>query len=323
VPRGDSPHDKLIKEAFGSPEAMRGLLASILPDPLVRQLDLATLAPVPGSFLDEELSSSYSDLLFAVSLSSRSALVYVLVEHKSRSDRWVLLQLLRYIVRIWDRFLRDHPRADRLPPIVPVVVCHDPSGWSAPHRFGDLLDPLASDLPDLARLTPHFEAVIDDLNQSTDAELLQRAMGAFATLGAIFLRDARTPGRVLPMIHNVARLLTDLLHTPDGPRAVTLLLRYLSHVADTDVTDLTHVLQRTVPEANELIMTIAEQLRQQGLQQGLQQGRLATLRKQLEQRFGRLDRGVVARLEAADDAALDRLTERVLTAASLDEAFAE
>jgi len=335
VARLDSPHDKLVKEAFGSTEAMRGLLSSILPEAIVSRLDLATLAPMPGSFIDEELASSYSDLLFSVFLASRPALVYVLIEHKSKSDRWVLLQLLRYGVRVWDRFLRDHPRAERLPPIVPIVVCHDPMGWSAPRCLSDLLDPAASEVPELARLTPHFEAVVDDLNLATDAQLSARAMGLFATLAAIFLRDARSPDRVVPMIDRVASLLGELFRAPDGPRAVAVLLRYLSLVADADVGQITQVIQRTVPEAEELIMTIAEQLeqrglqqglqqgRQEGLQQGLQEGRLAILRRLLELRFGKLDTELAARLDAADAQALDRFTERVLTAATIDKVFAE
>jgi predicted transposase YdaD len=73
-------------------------------------------------------------------------------------------------------------------------------------------------------------------------------------------------------------------------------------------------------------MTVAEQLRQQGerrgLQQGLQRGRVQTLRRQLELRFGALDESVLERLENADEQALDRYVERVLTASSLDEVFA-
>jgi len=74
-------------------------------------------------------------------------------------------------------------------------------------------------------------------------------------------------------------------------------------------------------------MTIAERLRlkgvEQGIQQGIQQGRLATLRRQLELRFGTLDAELAAHLDAADAAALDRLTERVVTAATIDAVFAE
>jgi len=325
--RPDSPHDKLFQEAFGSIEAMRGLLRSILPEAILSRLDLATLAPQPGSFVDEELARSYSDLLFSASLAGRPALVYVLIEHKSKSERWVLVQISRLRDRVWDRFVRDHPDAEHLPAIIPIVVCHDPKGWSAPRRFADLIDPSPSEVPELARLTPDFEPIVDDLNLATDEQLLARAMGLFATLVAIFLRDARTPGRVLPMLDRVASLLGELYRAPDGRRAVAMLLRYLSLVADDDEDDIARVIQPAVPEAEDLIMTMAERWEQRGvqrgIQQGVQQGRLSMLRKQLELRFGPLDAAVVARLEAGDEQLLDRCAERVLTATSIDEVFAE
>ena len=66
-------------------------------------------------------------------------------------------------------------------------------------------------------------------------------------------------------------------------------------------------------------MTIAGQLRQQGLQRG----QVRTLRKLLELRFGTPDQAVLTRLDAADETTLDRYVERVLTASSLDEVFAD
>jgi flagellar biosynthesis/type III secretory pathway protein FliH len=133
------------------------------------------------------------------------------------------------------------------------------------------------------------------------------------------------------MLHRIASLLGELLRAPDGPRAVTLLLRYLSLVADVGVEQVTQVVQQAVPEAKDLVMTIAEQLRQQGLQQGLQQGiqqglqqgiqqaRLASLCRVLELRFGTIDPELAARLEAVNGEDLERLFDRAVTASSIEE----
>lgn len=333
--RADSPHDKLVKEAFGSPKAMRGILTATVTAPILAALDLSSLTAVPGSFVDGQLAASYSDLLFRVLLKDRPALVYVLVEHKSQSDRWVVLQLLRYCVRIWERVLAEHPRVDHLPPILPIVVAHSPGGWTAPRSLGELIDPIATDLPDIARLTPHFEVLVDDLSLATDEQLQARAMGIFATVAAAFLRDARTPERVLPMLHRVSSLLAELWGAPDGRRALDVLLRYLSVVADADVEQVTHIIEGNLPEARELIMTIAEQLEQRGfmrgiergIEKGIEKGRVvalrATVQKQLQLRFGRIDASAAAHIDAADADALDRYAERLLSAATIDEVFAE
>jgi len=70
-------------------------------------------------------------------------------------------------------------------------------------------------------------------------------------------------------------------------------------------------------------MTLAEQLKQQGREEGLSQGRLHGLlrqrglvRRQLELKFGALPADALSRLDAAEEAALDRYAERVITAQS-------
>ena len=100
-------------------------------------------------------------------------------------------------------------------------------------------------------------------------------------------------------------------------------MRYLCVVTEADRAEVTRAVQQSLPEAQELIMTIAEQLRQEGLQEGLQRGQVQTLRKHLSLRFGELNEATLTRLESADAASLDRYAERILTASSVEELFAD
>ena len=45
--------------------------------------------------------------------------VYILFEHKSYADRLTSFQLLRYLVRIWERMLRQ---GEPLAPVIPLVL---------------------------------------------------------------------------------------------------------------------------------------------------------------------------------------------------------
>ena len=56
--------------------------------------------PLDGSFVDEALRGSQSDMLFRVELASGGpAFVYVLAEHKSHADPGNPLQLANYMIR--------------------------------------------------------------------------------------------------------------------------------------------------------------------------------------------------------------------------------
>ena len=75
-----SEHDGLFKLAFSDPKHVAVELRAVLPPALLALLDLESLRLEPGSFVDDELTQSHSDLLLSVWLhcsdeSARSGLV--------------------------------------------------------------------------------------------------------------------------------------------------------------------------------------------------------------------------------------------------------
>ena len=117
------PHDRLFRAVFADPKEAAGLLQANLPPDIRDSFDWTTLALRSGTFIDEELRESQSDLLFQVdqTASGQPVSMYVLLEHQSSPDHWIRLRLLRYLCRIWEAELRDDPERRELRPIVPVV----------------------------------------------------------------------------------------------------------------------------------------------------------------------------------------------------------
>jgi flagellar biosynthesis/type III secretory pathway protein FliH len=62
---------------------------------------------------------------------------------------------------------------------------------------------------------------------------------------------------------------------------------------------------------------------QQGVQQGVQQGELLLLSRQLRKRFGELPEWAEQMLKEASGAMLEVWSERILTAAALEDVFTE
>jgi hypothetical protein len=78
----------------------------------------------------------HSDLLYAARISGREALIYFLWEHKSDPESFAPLQVMRYMVHIWDLHLASLPKKQRgemrgLPVIVPIVLHHGRDGTRA------------------------------------------------------------------------------------------------------------------------------------------------------------------------------------------------
>jgi hypothetical protein len=86
----------------------------------------------------QQTRASQADILYTVKWLNEDAFAHVLVEHKSTVDKWTLLQRLRYMMRIWERNLASQDPPDALSPIIPIIVHHSETGWTAPTHFGHL-----------------------------------------------------------------------------------------------------------------------------------------------------------------------------------------
>jgi predicted transposase YdaD len=118
-----------------------------------------------------------------------------------------------------------------------------------------------------------------------------------------------------------AGTLVELLHAPNGRQAVETLFRYITAVAELPAEELTRALRAAAPRSEEALMTIAEQLRAEGRAEGRAERGQAVLLRLLSLKFGEIPGSLRERVTQASEQDLDRWTERILTAASLDDVF--
>ena len=128
-------------------------------------LDLDNTALQSGSFVDTDLQEHFSDLLYSIELKNgREAYLYALMEHKSYPDPNTPFQLLRYIIRIWER---DQRNGEPLRPIIPIVVYHGRTQWNISTDFGELFDGDEA----LRPYWPAFQYELQDLTALRDDEI--------------------------------------------------------------------------------------------------------------------------------------------------------
>ena len=337
MPHEPSPHDPFVKTVFADLAHAADELRAVLPPALVARIDWSTLAREPGSFVDEALRSRLTDILFSMrTKEGRELRVYVLFEHQSQPDRWMVLRALEYVVRIWSDFRARYPDAKQLPIVIPLVLHHGEGGWGAPVALHDLVDPLVREVPELAALVPQLRLLVDDLARLDDDALEARSRELALRVALWLLRDGRHRERLLASLARWGPMMAELLARPGSLRSYAYQLVYLYRVADDDVRVAFHaLLDQTSPEASENAMTIAETLIKQGHDAGLAKGRDEGLAR------GRVEAGVRSvlrvlakrglevpdhvrlKVEACTDPdELERLQDRAFEIARADELFA-
>lgn len=271
----NNPHDRFAFFAFHDLNVSRSFIETRLPDTVVRCLDLTTLRVAPGSFVDDMLQSSQSDLLFEVDLresvitqlavkgskskNSKTVLVYILFEHKSYEEPLLAFQLLKYMVRIWEKLLRENKP---LSPIVPIVLYHGESDWRTHRSMTDILSPPA----ELAGFVPAFEIPLVDLSQIADGGL---GIGdPFLQVALLLLKYVRTTS----IRERILGLLDTVLHQEE-PRLKAVLIYLFSAATKVDRTEMSEVIQNYLHDlGTPLPGSIAELWVNQGIEQGIEQG---------------------------------------------------
>ena len=320
MPRRDSPlhqpHDKLFQAGFRIPANTAAFLRGQLPAWLNKRIQWSKLKHVPGSFVDERMRKSESDLLFQVPCDNGTAFVYILFEHQHDKDRWIALRLLYYKFQIWMEFLAKHPDAEKLPVIVPVVLAQNATSWKIPTRFSELFDlplgesdPLRAFVPDFTfRLIQLADISFDDITGTNTGVMILRALKASRSrklLGAEVWDEPR-----------LSKLSTKIFHQ---------LLLYILDAASVDMeTFHDKVKQLETSKLKHAAMTLAQQLREDGMQQGMQQGIQQAMQQgilqTLQLRFKRVPAGLREEIELMGDIAkLQSLHRAAILSGSIEE----
>lgn len=332
--RVSNVHDSVVRALFGISDVARAFFAAFLPDDLLDRIDLGTLESKPDHYVDARLGWRETDLLFRATADDREAYLYLLFEHQSTVDRWIAYRLLHTMDLIWAGALADGSERNTLPLIVPIVLSHTRSRWTAPAQMQELVggpDALPGSVRDKVPAMTYF---LFDLSSMTDMQIVSTATTASLRLFLLILRNIRNPD-LMDVLRQWHRLLLEVVEEPTGLRVIELLLTYLAKaVEDMTQEKLMEVGEMAGPAAAIVVDSLAwkwmEEGREEGRKEGREEGREEGRRQgcehmllnMLNARFGRVPEDVRRRVSQATVEDLVAWSERLFAAGSLDEVFA-
>jgi predicted transposase/invertase (TIGR01784 family) len=324
-------HDNLFRYTMSHSNVAADFLVQYLPSEVTGNLRLDTLAIAKDTFVDPNQRQHYSDLLYTVLLKGgTSAFVYFLFEHKSRPDRFVALQVLRYMVEIWELHRKQQKKSKTLPLIIPIVVYHGKNAQKA-SRLADLIE-----LPDMKcnAYVPHFDLAFYDFSPASD----EKIKGAITLRLMLACFRAKNNPRTVDHVMELFGLLAKLDNSETSMRWIEVIATYLFQTMDIN-RDVMHNIASMQLDSNKegKVMTLADRLRKEGRIEGRMEGKMegkmegevlgrhAVLQRLLGKRFGKdiLDIRMQDRLRSASAEQLDLWAERILDATTIEDVFRE
>ena len=265
--QNNTPHNNFAKRFLTDLVLAREFLTLNLPQALVKLIDLSTLQPIEGEFVDEAHRTHQSDILYQVSTFSGIPLIlYILIEHKSNPEKWAILQLLRYMLKKWEQDVTNG--SDQLTPIVPILFYHGQAEWPYPTHFRAYFPQHEA----WNLFIPDFEMVLRDFSEKSATQIegsrhLQAMLHAFRTVQA---KNFETS------FIELVRFLVDSL-TMSDPKGLKILMEivyYYTEGAERLTLDqLNAAFKMYGREGEQVVQTIATQLRAEGRVEGRVEGR--------------------------------------------------
>ena len=140
-------HDSSSKLIFGNAELCSQFLRNYMDMPILKNVKAEDIEDVSERYIPMFTEERNSDTVKRIKLAKNNTLFFVsLIEHKTKVDYNVSMQLLRYMVYIWEDYEKEMERQKRgisktkgfkYPPILPIVYYEGTGKWTVARNLQD------------------------------------------------------------------------------------------------------------------------------------------------------------------------------------------
>jgi len=310
-----NPHDAAFKSAFQKKEIAESFFKKFLPEAFNRHIEYESLKIENKSYVDENFKEKHSDIVYRAKIKGKTGFLYILFEHQSSADYWMIFRLLCYMINLWKSYLDQHPKAKHLPIIIPMVLYNGESRWSVPREFSELF----SGREDFSEIIPNFSYLLLDLTTYDDEKLKAFTEDLALSVILYLMKHIFSDD-----VESVFKNLTDLfIRLKSNPNLITLLewaLQYAYHARNENDEQLNKIIEKQIErldesKVKEVFMTAAEQIERKGFQKGLsegiqkgieegklkglEEGKQMLLLKLLQKRFDNIPKNLKNKIESA------------------------
>jgi predicted transposase YdaD len=255
-------HDKFFKETFSNKEEAIDLLRNALPKQLLDKVNLTSLQLDNSSYIDEELKESFSDLVFDCKYKGETNIkIAILIEHKSYVPAYPHIQLLKYMIKIWDVNIKQK---QKLVPVVPLIFYHGKEKWR-PRKFHQYFEGYDQDL---APFLPSFLFLLTDLSSYSEAEIRNIYNAITVQMSLLLMKSIFDEEKVYQDLPTIFSGVGQIVETERGVKFFMSILLYIYSNTEVEPGIITKTINKISTKGGEIAMTTAMKLEKKGKLEG-------------------------------------------------------
>lgn len=173
--------DSSSKIIFGDSHLCSQFLRGYVNIPLLKSVQPEDIEDVSKQFIHMFTEERNSDVIKKVRLRENETPFYLisLIEHKSKVDYNVIMQILRYMVYIWEDYEREQEKKHKgisrtkefkYPPVLPIVYYDGTADWNEGIELGNRI--FLSDA--FESYIPNFKCILVQLKDYSNAEIMEK-----------------------------------------------------------------------------------------------------------------------------------------------------
>ncbi len=258
-------NDKFFKGLMGMKEVVKAYIQQFLRKDVLDKLDLDTLELDNNSYITDELSEFFSDMVWRCHYKRGGyAKISFLHEHKSYKPKYPHFQLLDYIQGAWR--LQTQSNGDPIL-MIPIVLYHGLAPWkqeSMESYFGDLEAEFLRYLPSFDFIFINLQKYSDEQIREFDSIFLQKSLLAFKHhVDEVYLQE-----HIVALIFSgYPNEITDQMRS--FMRMITV---YLTAISGMTSVEIKGKINKSDNILKSEAMTIFDEVEQQGIEKGIEQG---------------------------------------------------
>lgn len=175
------PKDSSAKLIFGDPILCAQFLRDFMDIPMLKDVQPEDITDVTNRYVHMFTNERDSDIVKKIYIKSDETPFYLisLIEHKSKVDYNVVMQVFRYMAFIWEDYEKDMEKQHegitklkgfRYPPIIPIVFYDGDENWTAATRLRDRVS--LSDV--FKEFIPDYRCLLMQLKDYSSADLMEK-----------------------------------------------------------------------------------------------------------------------------------------------------
>lgn len=125
----NAKHDEVFKKSMENPLVAQEFINNYLPKDILKIIDTKTLKLEKETFIEDDLTKSYSDVLLSCKFNKQDGYIFFLLEHQSSPEHFMALRLFKYMLNICSQYLTKYPEAKQMPVIYPTIFTCDTKSY--------------------------------------------------------------------------------------------------------------------------------------------------------------------------------------------------